>query len=307
MGRILENLLNRALFHLVAPEHHHHAIRHLRHHRHVMGDEHHRRAGFALQPVHQRQYFGLDRHVQRRCRFIRDQQARLACHRHGNHHPLTHPTRKLVRILQQPPLRLGDTYLLQQFQRARLGLRPGHLLVQPQPLGQLTTHGEHRIQRRHRLLKDHTDLVAANRAHQILIGFRQIRLAVFAAIKQQPAARNLTTAELYQPHQRQAGNRFTGPGFANDTNGFARKNLERNILYPHNRTVLCLEFDLQVLDRGNGPVQHRDNSPRGVGVCSGPNATDSAARKSNTGLRNDRIAQRHPKRNACFFRAAGLR
>jgi hypothetical protein len=177
MLRILENLLHRAFFDLIATEHDHNAVRHLRHHCHVMRDEHHRRARFTLEPVNQGQNLGLNGHIQRGCRFIRDQQARLAGKGHGDHNPLAHAAAQLMGILLQTPLRFGDAHLLQKIKRAGLCLFFGHSLVQPQPFCQLPPDGKDRIEGCHRFLKDHPDLVAANRAHQILIGFAKVDLA----------------------------------------------------------------------------------------------------------------------------------
>jgi len=55
---------------------------------HVVGHQHHARARLAHQLGHQIEDLGLDRHVQRRGRLIRDQQARTAGHRPGDHRPL---------------------------------------------------------------------------------------------------------------------------------------------------------------------------------------------------------------------------
>jgi hypothetical protein len=48
-----------------------------------------------------------------------------------------------------------------------LGLREA--AVQPQRLADLARDGVHRVQRRHRLLEDHADAVAANLAHGVLV------------------------------------------------------------------------------------------------------------------------------------------
>ena len=57
-------------------------------------------AVFSLLPhvEHQVQHLRLDGHVERRRRLVGDQQLRIAGHRHGDHHPLPHPARELVRI-----------------------------------------------------------------------------------------------------------------------------------------------------------------------------------------------------------------
>ena len=74
-------------------------------------------------------------------------------------------------------------HLAQQLQRAGLGLFLVHVAVNAQTFGQLASNRENRVQRGHRLLKDHADLIAANIAHQILLGLRQIDAIAFLAIK----------------------------------------------------------------------------------------------------------------------------
>ena len=45
---ILEDFLDRPLFDLIAAEHDNNAVSHLRHNRHIVGNKHHRSAGFTL-------------------------------------------------------------------------------------------------------------------------------------------------------------------------------------------------------------------------------------------------------------------
>ena len=56
----------------------------------------------------------LDRHVERRCRFIGDQQCRIAGERHGDRRPLAHAARQLMRILAGAPLRIRNTDAFEQ-------------------------------------------------------------------------------------------------------------------------------------------------------------------------------------------------
>ena len=77
-------------FHNPPTIHHDHAVSHLRHHRHVMGDEQHGHALFALQAIDQGQNFRLNRDIKCGCRLIRDQQPRFTGHRHRDHHALAH-------------------------------------------------------------------------------------------------------------------------------------------------------------------------------------------------------------------------
>ena len=97
------DLAHAGLLHLAAGIHHHNALRHLGHHAKVVRDQHDRRAKPRLQLAHQVEDLQLDRHVQRRRRLVGDQQLRVAGQRHGDHHPLAHPARELVRILPHPP------------------------------------------------------------------------------------------------------------------------------------------------------------------------------------------------------------
>ena len=73
----------------------------------------------ALQLAHQVQDLRLDGHVQRRRRFVRDQQRRVVGQRHRDHHPLPHAARKLVRVIVQPLLGRRDPHPAQHLQRPR--------------------------------------------------------------------------------------------------------------------------------------------------------------------------------------------
>ena len=119
---VFENLFDGAFFDLFAAEHNDHAVRHLRHDSHVMGNKHDSGSGFALEAIHQGQNFGLNGYIQRRCRLVRNQQPWLACHRHGNHDALAHTAGQFVGVLDQPPLGFRDANFAQQFQCAGLCL-----------------------------------------------------------------------------------------------------------------------------------------------------------------------------------------
>ncbi|KAG1361592.1 hypothetical protein G6F61_014284 [Rhizopus arrhizus] len=68
--------------------HHHHAVGNLGHHAHVVRDEQHGHADFALQVPDQVDDLGLDGDVQRGRWLVGDQQRRLAGQRHRDHHAL---------------------------------------------------------------------------------------------------------------------------------------------------------------------------------------------------------------------------
>jgi hypothetical protein len=106
----------------------------------------------------------LHRHIERRRRLVRDQQLRVARQRHRDHHALPHPARKLVRVLIHAALGVGIPTRSIASHRARTPSSPSRSsrLVQPHRLHDLLAHREDRVQARHRLLKDHRDLVAAD-------------------------------------------------------------------------------------------------------------------------------------------------
>src|ERR1700677_2130173 len=68
-----------------------------------------------------------------------------------------------------PESSCGDAYALQEFDRSRPRRVSSQTLVNHQPVGQLAFDGEDRIERRHRLLENHSYFIAANLAHEIRV------------------------------------------------------------------------------------------------------------------------------------------
>ena len=191
-ARIVEDLLDRTLLDHLAAVHDDHAIGHLRNDRHVMGHEQHRHSVFALQAVDERQNLGLDRHVQRGRRLVGDEEARLARHRHRDHDALAHAAREFVRILFEAPLRLRNANAFEELDRPRPRLFPAQSAMDPETVDELPLDGEDRIERRHRLLKDHPDLTAAQLAQEF--GRRRGEVDRLAAVRRE-----------FEPPRRQFG------------------------------------------------------------------------------------------------------
>ncbi|MPM08771.1 hypothetical protein SDC9_55087 [bioreactor metagenome] len=250
--RRLEDLGHRAGLDDVSAIHHHHPVGHLRHDGYVMREEQHGHPVFALEPVDQAEDFGLDRDVERGGRFVRDQQARLAGHRHRDDDALAHPPRQLVRILREAALGLGDTDLPQKLERARAGLCGGQAAVLTQTIGQLMSDREDRIERGHRLLKDHSDLIAAKGTHRGVIRLRDIHDRSVGARKPQGAPGDPAASEFHQPHQRQRGHRLARATLPDDADGFARTDGKADVAHADDGLALALEFDAQMLDRDDG-------------------------------------------------------
>ena len=101
-----QNRADRAIFDHLARIHHGHRFAVSGDKAQAMGDQQNGAADFIAQrakPVH---HLRLDRHIQRRCRFICDQQFGPRQQGHGDDHPLLHAAAELVGELPQPLARV---------------------------------------------------------------------------------------------------------------------------------------------------------------------------------------------------------
>jgi hypothetical protein len=124
-----------------------------------------------------------------------------------------------VRIGVDAPRGVGQAHALEQAQR--LGARGArvHAAMQPQGLGDLPADAVQRIERRHRLLKDHADAVAAQRAPGRVVEPDQL-----APVEADRAGHSRALRQ--EAHQRQRGHRLAAAGFADQPQGFAAPQLE---------------------------------------------------------------------------------
>ena len=94
----LENRCRRRLLDDPPGIHDQHPVGDLTHHGEVVGDQEHRHAEAGLQAEEQIEDLRLDGDVERGRRLVRHEQVGIAADRHGDHHPLAHAARELVRI-----------------------------------------------------------------------------------------------------------------------------------------------------------------------------------------------------------------
>ena len=205
--------------------HHRHRIGIAGHHTEVMGDENERGAGLARQLLEQIEDLRLHRDIERGGRLVGHDQFGLAGQRHRDHGALTHASGILMRIGLQTACGIRDADLLEQTARHLEGTRPGLFSMHIDRLGDLHADGQRRIERTHRLLKDHRDAIATNLAH---LRIRQLEQVL--AFEQDLAGHNPTRRVGNQPHQRHGGHALARARLADDGQSLASLQREGHIV-----------------------------------------------------------------------------
>src|SRR5256886_15944337 len=115
-----------------------------------------------------------------------------------------------MRVVAHPVLRGGDAHALQHRDDPVACLLPGETVVGGHRLFDLETHTEHRVQRGHRVLEDHRDLVAAKLPDLLVRHLHDVLFAV----------QDLSTGDLpgfrNQPQEGKRRHRLAGAGLAHD-------------------------------------------------------------------------------------------
>jgi hypothetical protein len=224
----------------LAAVHDQHVVGHVGDHAEVVGDDDDGRAELVLQPLDQVEDLGLHGHVQGGGRLVGDQHGRVERERHGDHRPLPHPARELVRVVVDAALGPRDADQAQQLDGAVARVLLGLLLVRQDHLGDLGAHLVERVQARERVLEDHRDLLAADLPDLVAVHLEQVVALEQGLPGDLPAAG--------QPHDRQAGHALAGAGLAHDAEGLAPVEGEVDAVHRLDDAVVGAEPDPQVLD-----------------------------------------------------------
>jgi hypothetical protein len=160
--RFREESVDVCLLDDAAAVHDEHVVGELRDDPEIVSDHHDRHLVLLLQAAHQPQDLCLRRHVQRRRRLVGDDDLRVVDQRHRDHHALTHAARELVRIVVDPGVGARDLDLFEHLDRALARLLLREVVVQQHGLLKLPPDLLDRIERRHRILEDHPDALAAD-------------------------------------------------------------------------------------------------------------------------------------------------
>ena len=206
-------------------------------HRQIVGDEQQGHAEFLLEVLDQLEDLGLDGDIEGGGRFVGDEQGRPAGQGHGDHHPLPLAAGELVRIDLHAGLGIVDAGTLEQPDGLPFRLLFGHLLVQQQRFEHLVADGVDRVERGHRLLKDHGDAVAADGPDLVAVEGEQIP----ALEEDRTAVRDL--AALFEEAQnREGGDRFAGTRFADQGGRHPPLEGERDLVEDRGGVQVLLPF-----------------------------------------------------------------
>ena len=189
------------------------AVADMLHHADVMADEQIGEPKLALELHEQVDDLRLDRDVERSDGFVADDELRLHRERAGNADPLSLPARELVRV----PLAIGwvETDPLHHAGHVRILLPARDEAMGHRRLADDVDDALARIERRHRILKDHL------RREPGLVGFLAAKAAPLL-----PAPENIAVALRHDSGEDAPERRLSTAGLAHQPDDLARHDLE---------------------------------------------------------------------------------
>ncbi len=208
----------------------------------IVGDHDQRDVEPARQILHQLQDLGLNGDVERGRRLIGDDELRIAGEPDRDHHALAHAAGEMMRILLEPALAVGDADQPQQLERPRACVCLAHPEMDEQRLHDLLPDRQDRIERGHRLLKDHRDIAPAHLAHLVVGETEQV-----ASLEQDAPVRNARGVLGQQAHDRERRHRLAAAGLADDGYDLAAVDAVGNAVDGVDGAARGLEADVQVL------------------------------------------------------------
>ena len=241
MRRILHHVAQRAGLDDTAGIHHGHAVADLDRDADVVGDEDHRHAELALELAQQQEDLDLHGGIERGGGLVGQQHLRPAGERERDHRALAHAAGHFVRIGIEPAARRGDAHALEHVECALARLRRAHAFVADHGLGDLLADGVDRIEREHRLLKDHRDGAPA---HALERGFIERQHVLAGDLDRAGDHAALRRQHAQQGAQRHA---LAGAGFAEQAEHLALGERDVDAVDRMHR-ALAGEPDAQVAD-----------------------------------------------------------
>ena len=230
--RMHKQVAYRVLLHDFALVHHDSAVGDFSHHPQVVGDEEHTHTVFLLQDADEREDVLLDSDIKSGGRFVGDEQLRIAAHGHGNHDTLFLSAGEFVRVRVEKLLRTGQQHLFEEIENLFFSLFFRNLFVQQNLFGDLLAAPDDRIERGHRFLENHPDLVAPDRLHHRLLCRQHIhgRLVCTISVKEDAAGRITGNASAEQTHDGQCRDGLTRARFPDNTQRFPLREGETDMV-----------------------------------------------------------------------------
>ena len=189
----------------------------------------------------------------------------MADERHGDHHALAHASAHLVRVVVHPLARIGDADEPQHLDRPRPCRLAPQALMDDGRFGDLVPHGEHRVERGHRLLENHRNPVAADRAQLLGSQCQQV-----ASLELDEAAGADVTRRLGdEAEDGERRDRLTAAGLADDAERLAGVHVERDAVDRAGGTAAVLGHEIRL------QVAHPEQGLRHVASLRGSRASRS--------------------------------
>ncbi len=210
MLRVLKHRAYRSVLDDLAGIKKRNAVADLRDDAEIVGDKQHAGAVRLLHAADKAENFLLDRYVERRRRFVGDDQFRIDGEGRGDQHALAHAAGEVVRKACHHPVGIADLHVGEQLQGTCFG-RPGRKPpVEPEPIRQLGADAAARIERRLRVLRDQGDF----RTHDAP-QFGRLHAQKIAALEIDPAAGDANGAGQ-DAEDRLGDGRLAGAAFADE-------------------------------------------------------------------------------------------
>ena len=275
MVRPREQVDRRRLLDDLAGVHHDDARAVLRHNAEIVRDEEDGRAQAAREIGEQLEDLRLDGDVERGRRLVGDDERGVHDERHRDDDALAHAAGELMRIFPRALLGRGDADEREHLDRLGPRVALGRPRVDARDLADLVADGEHRVQRRHRLLEHHRDAIASHVLHLALRQTEQV-----ASLEAHDAARLDAPGRAHEAQDGERGDALAASRLPDDADRLAHADGERHAVHGAGDAVVRIEVGMEVLDLEQGRRHASEAKSASVlprGSCRGSNASRKAS------------------------------
>ena len=209
----------------------------------VVRDQDERGPPFCDERAQEVEDLRLNRHVERRCRLVRDEELRLARERHCDHYSLAHSAGELMWIVPDSRFRARDPHLVEKLDDPDVRFAGRHVEVGRERLANLPADGVYGVQARHGILKDHPDLLASHAAELSVRHLQEV------ASCEQRGASSHPSGSREDAQERERRDALPAAGLADDSERLSLPDRERDVIDCIDRPALGRELDAQSVDR----------------------------------------------------------